>query len=227
MFYSAHSLKCHGPQAQQWLPKWLQWQQKLAFWFTTCRHRARHSKAAGGGVEWGGGQKGAEHAWLKKKERKKKNWQERVKAKAWDRNGKNGTEAEKTKSRLNCHAQIERESVSFKSSGQTNKVFIRRLPELDRQMLLMAKLPSKLLVPSKHRQSGTHVRWHTVAHTHTTKIGFITVFIWGNVMLMSRNAQHIWERILQLHSTINWKRPTECNNPCCCGDLTQPGVYFF
>lgn len=160
MFYSAHSLKCHGPQAQQWLPKWLQWQQKLAFWFTTCRHRARHSKAAGGGVEWGG-QKGAEHAWLKKRKRKKKNWQEGVKAKGWDRNSKNGTEAEKTKSRLNCHAQIERESVSFKSSGQTNKVFIRRLPELDRQMLLMAKLPSKLLV------FQTQTEWHTCALTHS------------------------------------------------------------
>lgn len=41
------------------------------------------------------------------------------------------------KNRLNRHAQIERESVSFKSSGQANKAFIRRLPELDRQMLLM------------------------------------------------------------------------------------------
>ena len=39
-------LKCHGPQTQQWLLKWLQWQQKLAFWFTTCRHRVSHSKAA-------------------------------------------------------------------------------------------------------------------------------------------------------------------------------------
>ena len=41
------------------------------------------------------------------------------------------------KKRLNHHAQIERESVSFKSSGQANKAFIRRRPELDRQMLLM------------------------------------------------------------------------------------------
>lgn len=49
---------------------------------------------------------------------------------------------EKTNNRLNRHAQIERESVSFKSSGQANKVFIRRLPATDRQMLLMAKLPS-------------------------------------------------------------------------------------
>lgn len=47
-------------------------------------------------------------------------------------------EKERQKNRLNRHTQIERESVSFKSSGQANKAFIlRRLPELDRQMLLM------------------------------------------------------------------------------------------
>lgn len=47
------------------------------------------------------------------------------------------TRGQKKKNRLNHHAQIERESVSFKSSGQANKAFIRRRPELDRQMLLM------------------------------------------------------------------------------------------
>lgn len=124
-FIQPCSLKCQGLQARQWPPKWLQWQQKLAFWFTTCRHRVRHSKAA----------KGAQRTEIKKNNKIDKRVKARVET-GLVRMGQR-TRGQKKKNRLNHHAQIERESVSFKSSGQANKAFIRRRPELDRQMLLM------------------------------------------------------------------------------------------
>lgn len=55
--------------------------------------------------------------------------------------------------RLNSDAQIEWESVSLKSSGQANKVFIRRATSAGQTDASNGKTPDRLLVPYKHTEA--------------------------------------------------------------------------
>lgn len=123
-----------APQTRRWPLKWLQWQQKLAFWFTTCRHRARDGTdgrevTVVEGGEWEG--RGGKKKNKTPTTASDKSVKARVKAAVEKRIEEKGTknrEAGKKKPQQQ-HADWTVtiklkgcwESVSFKSSGQANK----------------------------------------------------------------------------------------------------------